>query len=253
MLKKIKKFLLDILFPKFCLGCKKEGEYLCEDCKATLEISEFQYCLCSKSPKRVIVYPPAPERSDGKRGKCPKCQSKKLNGLYFALPYKSPLIKELIKKFKYKPFAKEISNTLASLILDHFLLIGKNAQKDFADFLIIPVPLDKSREKWRGFNQATEIGKKLSQYLKIPLESEILIKIKKTALQVNLGKKEREENIKGAFTINPIRYSLSNRVKGRKILLVDDVYTTGSTMEECAKVLKKAKAKEVWGVAVARE
>ena len=221
MLDKIKNFLLDIFFPKFCFSCKKEGSYLCKDCKATLEISEIQ---------------------------CPKCQSGKLNGLYFALPYKSPLIKELIKKFKYEPFAKEISNTLVSLILDHFLLIEKNPQKDFADFLIIPVPLYKLREKWRGFNQAAEIGKRLSQRLNIPLQENILIKIKKTAPQVNLDKKEREENIKGVFLIKNREF-----LKERKILLVDDVYTTGSTMEECAKVLKKACAKEIWGVVVARE
>ena len=235
---KIKEFFLDLLFPKFCLGCKREGEYLCEDCKATLEISEFQYCLCSESPKRVIGI-----------GKCPKCQSKKLNGLYFALPYKSPLIKELIKKFKYEPFAKEISNTLAVLILDHFLLIGKEPQKDFADFLVIPVPLNKKRERWRGFNQATEIGKRLSKYLNIPFESNVLIKTKNTKPQVELSQREkREENIKGAFLVKS-----GEILKKRKILLVDDVYTTGSTMEECAGVLKKAGAKEIWGVVVARE
>ncbi len=218
---RIKDFFLDIFFPKFCFSCKKEGKYLCEDCKATLEISEIQ---------------------------CPKCQSKKLNGLYFALPYKSPLIKELIKKFKYEPFVKELGNTLAFLILDHFLLIEKDFQKDFADFLIIPVPLDKSREKWRGFNQATEIGKRLSKYLNIPLQESVLIKIKKTAPQTNLDKKEREKNVKGAFLIKNGEF-----LKRRKILLIDDVYTTGSTMEECAKVLKKAGAEEVWGVVVARE
>jgi len=219
-LTRIKNFFLDIFFPKFCFGCKKEGEYLCEDCRATLEILESQY---------------------------PKCQSKKLNGLYFALLYRNPLIKELIKKFKYEPFVKELGDTLASLILDHFLLIGKNPQKDFAGFLIVPVPLDKSRKKWRGFNQAEEIGKNLAQYLNISLEIDTLIKIKKTALQVNLNRKERQENVKEAFKVKN-----TQAVKEKKILLVDDVYTTGSTMEECAKVLKKAGAKEVWGAVIAR-
>lgn len=218
---RIKDFFLDILFPKFCLGCKREGEYLCEDCKGTLEISEFP---------------------------SPKDQLKNLDGLYFPLDYKNPLARELIKKFKYEPFIREISKTLTSLILDHFLLIGKNPQKDFADFLIIPVPLDKKREKWRGFNQAKEIGKNLSQSLKIPLEGNILIKIKKTALQTQLNKKEREKNVRGAFLVKN-----SQVIKGKKILLVDDVYTTGSTLEECARVLKDSGAKEVLGVVVARE
>jgi len=234
-LNKIKEFILNLLFPKFCLGCKKEGEYLCQDCKAVLEISEYQYCLC-KNSKRVIEI-----------GKCQKCQTKKLNGLYFATDYQSSLIKELIKKFKYEPFAKEIAKDLACLILDHFLLIEKSPQKDFADFLVAPVPLEKSREKWRGFNQAEEIGKELSKYLKIPQISDILIKIKKTLPQVKLSQEQREKNVKEVFWIK------NRGFEKKKILLIDDVYTTGSTMEECARVLKKAGAKEVWGVVVARE
>jgi len=270
LLEKIKDFFLNILFPRFCLNCRKEGSYLCQDCQAILEISEYQYCLCPK-PKRVF-----------KKGKCSQCCSNSLSGLYFALPYQNNLIKNLIQKFKYEPFIKELAIPLSSLIISHFQCLEN--KPDFfypvspapklgsgsngADFIIIPVPLSKKRLKWRGFNQSEEIGKEFSRLLNIPLINDALIKIKETPPQVELSEKEREENIKGVFLVKnndkiyPVRESeklgntkdidFSNGVKGKKILLVDDVYTTGSTMKECAQILKEVGVKEVWGVAIAR-
>lgn len=235
-LKSIKNFILDLFFPKFCLGCSKEGTYLCQDCRSILDILEFQYCLCEKNPQRVI-----------NTGKCPKCKTKKLDGLYFAVSYHHPLVKDLILKFKYRPFAKELAKNLAQILEDHFLISGKNP-KDFEDFLIVAIPLHKERENWRGFNQAEELAKELSLFFRIPLLKDVLIKIKKVPPQVELNKKEREENVKNAFELkNP------QKILGRKIFLVDDIYTTGATMEECANVLKKGGAKEVWGIAIARE
>src|ERR1041384_1575858 len=96
---KIKEFLLELFFPSFCLGCKKEGTYLCQDCKATLEISQYNYCLCNKNPLRL-----APLAQGKLQGKCPRCQDKKLTGVYSALPYKErALTKKLIHQFKYEP------------------------------------------------------------------------------------------------------------------------------------------------------
>jgi competence protein ComFC len=231
-----KNFILDLFFPKFCLGCGKEGSYLCEDCKATIEIFDSQYCLCEKYPQRVL-----------EKGKCEKCQNKHLNGLYSAVSYENILVKELIKKFKYQPFVKEMAKDLFSLLNDHFALLGKNSES-FKDFLIIPVPLDKKRKNWRGYNQAEELAKELSFYFKIPLIADILIKTKKTAPQVELNKEERKKNLENVFCLTN-----QEAIKKRKILLVDDVYTTGATLEECAKTLKRNGAKEVWGVTVARE
>jgi len=92
-----------------------------------------------------------------------------------------------------------------------------------------------------------EIGKEISKFLNIPLINDILFKIKETLPQVELSEKEREENIKGVFIIRNRK-----KISGKKILLVDDVYTTGSTMKECAQLLKKAGAKEVIGIVIAR-
>ena len=112
---------------------------------------------------------------------------------------------------------------------------------------IIPIPLHKNKLKKRGFNQAEELAKGISKFLEKPIFNDVLLKIKPTFAQMELSKEKRRENIKGAFVCQkPIV------VRGKKILLVDDIFTTGATMEECARVLKEAGAREVWGAVVAR-
>jgi ComF family protein len=240
-LKKLKKFFLDLFFPSFCLGCQKEGNYLCDDCKETLEISDFQYCLCNKNP---IIIP-----LQQKIGKCSKCQDKKLSGLYFPLSYKENILtKKLIHQFKYQPYIKDMAKTLANLIIEYLIKINKNTDDVWQNSILIPVPLDKKKLKNRGYNQSEELARELSKILQISVISDNLSKIKRTKSQMELSKEEREKNLEGAFIIkNPAE------IRGKKIFLVDDVYTTGSTMEECAKILKNAGAKQVWGITVARE
>jgi ComF family protein len=168
-----------------------------------------------------------------------------LSDLYYSLDYQNPLVKNLIQKLKYEPLIKELSKTLASLIIEHFQLLDN--KPNFEEFILIPTPLEQRRLKWRGFNQAEEIGKELSEFLKIPLVSNCLIKTKETLPQVELSNEERKENIRGAFLLQN-----ENLIEERKILLLDDIYTTGSTMEEAARVLKEAGAKEIIGIVVAR-
>jgi competence protein ComFC len=231
---KIKKLFLDICYPKFCLGCQKEGNYLCEDCKACLEITENIFCLC-ENPQRLSL-----------EGKCPKCSFKRLDGLYFALSYKNKMVQKLIHQFKYEPFVKDLSENLADLIITHFKLLNK-CEKDFKEKILIPVPLARKKLKNRGFNQAEEIAKELSKKLKIPIITDCLIKIKESQPQMRLSLEERRKNIKGVFEVRE-----KEKIKNKKILLIDDVYTTGATLEEAAGILKESDAKEVFGVVVAR-
>lgn len=217
ILKKIKNFLLDLFFPKYCLGCKKEGEYLCQDCKEILEILKIHR----------------------------KYKTKYLSDLYFPLTYKNLLAKKLILSFKYRPFLKDLAKTLASLIFDHLKLIEE--ENEFSDFILIPLPLEKKRLRWRGFNQTEEVGKNLADFLKIPILTNVLFKIKNTLPQVNLSEAERKENVKGCFLIKN-----EFQIKNKKILLLDDIYTTGATMEEAAKILKKAGVKEIVGMVLAK-
>ena len=268
----LKDFLLDLFFPKFCLGCQKEGTYLCDDCRGILDICEFNYCLCDR-PSRLL-----PEQ---KTGKCQKCQDKKLSGLYFALPYKDKILtKRLIYQFKYQPYLKDLAETLSSILIEHFIKTGKNTNEIWENSVLIPIPLNKKKFKERGYNQSEELAKELSKILQVPVVTNFLIKTKSTDPQMKLKKEAREKNLQGAFSISPTCHSGESQnpeylrcswipgprlpggqearndsedLRGKKIFLVDDVYTTGSTMDECARVLKEAGVKRVWGIAIARE
>ena len=233
-----KKFFLDTLFPQFCFSCGKEGSLICKDCLSTIGIAEYQFCPFCAVPRRVIG-----------EGKCKIHQKMKLAGIFAATSYKNTLVKKLITQFKYEPFLKNLSLPSAYLIIAHFLLSeNKTIFKTPENSLLIPVPLRNSKKRERGFNQSEEIAKELSKFFKIPYQFNNLIKIKKTQPQIELKRKERAKNVKDSFKLkNP------QMVQEKTIFLIDDVFTTGATMEECARVLKEAGAKKVWGIAVARE
>lgn len=214
---RIKNFLLDLFFPKSCFGCQREGSYLCQDCESTLEISETHQ----------------------------RFKTKYLFDLYYPCNYQKPLIKKLIQVFKYEPFVKELAQSLSSLIIDHFQLLDQ--KPNFEDFILVPVPLEKRGLRWRGFNQAEEIAKEVSKFLNISVLNNVLFKIKETLPQIELQGKERKENVKGIFQARN-----KGLILNKKVLLIDDVYTTGSTLEECAKVLKEAGVKEIIGIVIAR-
>jgi ComF family protein len=237
MWKRIKNQILDLLFPQFCLRCNKEGFLVCPDCVSLIELNPFQYCPFCPVPNRVI-----------QNGKCQSHQNFKLNGLFSACDYKNPLAKKMLFLFKYEPYIKNLGLPLASLIISHFALAEKQAVFENPKAVFMPVPLFKRKEKMRGYNQSAVIAKILSAYYQLPFQKNNLIKIKNTKSQTEFSKQEREQNIADAFSIkNP------DLISGKTIFLVDDVFTTGSTLEECAKTLKATGAKKVYGIVVARE
>lgn len=116
--------------------------------------------------------------------------------------------------------------------------------------IIIPVPLHPQREKRRGYNQAELLGRELSIRLNIKIAPRMLERSVKTKPQFELKKEERGKNIFGAFSVN---LKFQKTLKGRRIILVDDISTTGSTLRECAKILKKSGAEKVLGITLAHE
>jgi competence protein ComFC len=112
---------------------------------------------------------------------------------------------------------------------------------------VVPVPLHPAKEKSRGFNQAVLLAKALARRKEIPLLKGRLVKIRPTAAQTSLRAGERETNLRGAFGVRK-----AAGLKGKIVLLVDDVYTTGSTIRECSLALKRAGVKEVRAVTIAR-
>jgi len=128
------------------------------------------------------------------------------------------------------------------------------AQCEGPDFLpkvdmIIPVPLHPRRLKERGFNQSQLLGRVLAKKLNIPCDPFILIRTKDTDPQVGLSEKERRENVRGAFAISP---GMCSHIEGKTLLVLDDVMTTGATVEECARTLKSAGAEKVCVLTIAR-
>lgn len=229
-----KEFFLDLFFPSWCINCQREGEYLCEDCFSLIEVLSNQYCPFCRPPKVVF---------DGRT--CLICKrNRNLDGLYSAAPYQNFIIKRLISQFKYEPYVKSLSKPLSLLIIKHFQMLDQEV--DSREALIVPVPLTKKELKQRGFNQSEEIAKELSSFLRIPLASGYLLKVKEFPNE--LSDEKTEKDVKGVFLEKN-----NEAIRGKKIFLVDDVFTAGLTMEECSRILKNSGAKEVWGVVVARE
>lgn len=177
-----------------------------------------------------------------KRDKCENCKNRHLDKLFSASSFKNKIVKEAVHKFKYG-YIKDLAGPLSLLILTHLQNIGAEIDKSF---VIVPVPLSDRKKRRRGFNQSEEIGLIISKTTGIPLFTDTLIKTKETKPQTELNKEEKPENLKDCFKIK-------KDIKDKNVLLLDDVYATGSTMEECAKILKQAGAGKIWGITVARE
>lgn len=242
--------ILDLLFPIQCLGCQKEGVFLCSECINKIQDFRFQpACPFCEEPNE-----------DG--SSCRKCASDHfLDGLSVAADYSNPIAAKAIKTYKFY-LVRDLSRPLANLMIQNIETRFSVETQDLASLqknnnfdLIIPVPLHKKRLKWRGFNQAELLAEKISEYFKIPLNRDCLARIKNTPPQSKAkNQEEREENIKGAFFVigNSLPLLISPSGRGRNILLIDDVCSTASTLDECAKVLKNSGAGKVWGCVIAR-
>jgi competence protein ComFC len=215
---------LDLVFPVSCLVCWREGSYLCETCQIKLPRLTNQQCLVCQKPSPF-----------GKTH--PDCVTKNsVDGAIAALTHKDPKVQEIIRAFKYN-FVSSLSAPLAELIVQ--TINQQGLQNYFQNFIIVPVPLHNRRFNWRGFNQAALLSKSLSDNLGIIMDNNLIKRIKFTQPQVRLNAQDRKKNLENAF-------ELSGDPVSKKILLVDDVVTSGSTANELAKLLKKAYASEVW-------
>jgi len=238
----MKNNLLDILLPPSCLGCKSEGYFICNNCRGNIE--EYNYFVCPLCKKRDV---------DGHLDKICRDKSGLTRYLGAPLPYRNETVRKLIHAFKYS-YAKDIAAPLSNILIEFldknkFLeLIAKYKNR----ILIIPVPMYDFNERERGFNQATEIAKIISLKYGIALTNKALLKIKNTSKQADIKEKEkRRENISGAFKCLELVKD-QDLLKNKIIILVDDVYTSGATMHECALALRSAGAAQVWGMTVAR-
>lgn len=205
----LKDLLLDILLPKKCIGCKKEGQYICKNCE--LFLSEAPN-LFEAEPRTMSVW-----------------------------EYEG-IIEKAILKIKYDGYYDIINE----LIEKAFEKIDLNLP---TDTYITYVPMHKTKERQRGFNQAELIAKRVGEKTGKPV-IKILEKTKDNRTQVGLNPQERIENVRGVFYCSKPNFEQFNP---KDVLLVDDVYTTGATMRECIKVLKIGGVKNIWGFTLARK
>ena len=152
--------------------------------------------------------------------------------------------RKVILKLKFRL----VSDLVEEAVGPHFAK-ATWGKKRFKGFVVVPVPLSDKRWRWRGFNQAEEIGRVVAREWKLGM-SNLLIKVKDTGQQVGKSKRERLESVKNSFALNP-KFEARNP-KLQKVLLVDDVWTSGATMREAARALKRAGVKRIWGLTLAR-
>lgn len=231
MFKIIKKFIADLLFPIECVNCRRPGEPLCQACLSKIPLSEKNICyLCNR---RVAS-----------AGLCNFCRLHgSLDEIYVAAKFKNAIIDKSIHDLKYN-FVEELAVTLANFLALN--LTDKFFYEKLKNSIIVPIPLHQKRYLERGFNQAELIAKTLSLIWSCPMRTDLLQRKKYTFQQALLNREARLENIKEAFVcLKP------QEVRGCRIILIDDVLTSGATMTEAARVLKRHGAREICAVVLA--
>lgn len=235
--------ILDLLFPKKCIGCKKLDTYFCEGCISDILQTDLVCPVCERLAMGGQTHPVCKRRFG-------------LDGLWSLGIYQNPL-REAIKQLKYRKIS-DLAGVLVDILVEYWALyqpfVFDQIKADHGvGWVVIPVPLYWWRENSRGFNQSSLIGQTLSKKLGLTY-CDGLKRIRYTKPQVKLKGNDRHQNIRGAFALD----SRPRFNRGRfltldsYVLLIDDVWTTGSTLRECCYVLKRNGARRVWALTLAR-
>ncbi|HLH62169.1 MAG TPA: ComF family protein [Ktedonobacteraceae bacterium] len=222
---------LDVVFPPQCAGCKRNGYILCSSCIARIQplpLPTCQHCCAPLPPDGI----------------CKACYYHRLalSGLRAIGLFQEPL-RGYIHALKYKGNTR-LAQPLGELLAQAYVRYAIQAD------MIVPVPLHSERERQRGYNHACLLARACSTKLGIPLHTGLLVRARATLAQVGLNLKDRRQNVAGAFVCSPP--FTTGSLLNRRIIIVDDVSTTGSTLEACAAPLFSAGALAVWGLVLAR-
>ena len=218
--------LLDLIFPRTCAGCGREGGYLCDECEAAIPRLEPPQCSLCSTPSRSPL--------------CAWCRSANQPFDRITAPYRwTGIVQELVYSLKYRN-VRASAPRLAELMSAH--LMERSGTAD----VIAPVPLHPSRERERGYNQSEHLAREISKSTGIPMAADVLARTRNTPPQVSMSTPdERRQNVIGAF-------ECVGDVTGKRVLLVDDVVTTGATVAECSAQLRKAGAASIWVLSLGR-
>lgn len=212
--------ILNLIFPNICGFCNQiDNNSLCKNCELMLSKYEIN---CIKDYKQ-----------DNKRY---------FDYLFCALRYENKVREKIIEyKFNEKSY---LYKTFTKIIIKNKKIYGFLKLYD----IIISVPMFEDKKAVRGYNQSELIAKEIAKQVGLKFEKDVLIKIKNTKVQSTLTKTQRMENVKNAFWVTD-----NTKIIDKNIILIDDIYTTGGTVNECSKILKQAGAKEICVVTIAKD
>jgi ComF family protein len=237
--------LVDWLYPPRCRACGNwihgpDSNYFCARCRPQIRLVSHPLCTICGRPFLD---------TSGEDHPCATCLLRAPDYLWArawaCYPREELLehpLRQVVQKFKYgrkvslgKPLGRLMARGCQSFLKECFVDV------------IIPVPLHPGRLRWRGFNQSLLLAQEIGRAYEVPVDAFILQRIRETQPQTQLSEEERRRNVRGAFNVNP-----KKSIAEKSILLIDDVYTSGATVNECSRVLLRADAKEVFVLTLAR-
>lgn len=221
----LRQALLDLFFPPRCVACRRIGGWFCAACQHTIE--KILPPVCNRCGRPLL------------HRACPYCEKLPLqiDGTRATAFFEGALRHAIhILKYNHRPeLAQPLGEMLSAYLSAYPLPVD----------VLIPVPLHAERERARGYNQSVLLAQVLGERNRLPVWHAALTRTRHTRPQVELDAADRRENVREAFAAEP-------RVAGKHVLLIDDVCTTGATMDACGSALLKCGAKSVWGLAIAR-
>lgn len=228
---KIKDFLLNILFPPLCVNCNAyltdPSEVICKPCLSSIRIYRAMHCpVCAR------------RLPDNKK----ICHTSSRFLLAAASTYENQALRALVHSLKYKGI-RNAAKITATLLVRHV----NELAMDLKDHLIIPIPLSPQRLRERGFNQAQLIAEHFADHFNVQVKDNAVCRTRHVGSQTGLSKEERKENVMGCFAIKH-----SEAIKGKNIIVIDDVFTSGATMGEVARILRKAGARKIVALVAAK-
>lgn len=219
--------LLDLLFPPRCVGCRQIGAWICTECLS--QIPRVEPPFCARCGDRVTT-----------EGLCTRCRNAPLRiERIRSAAYFGGILQEAIHHLKYRgrtALAKPLGGLMATYWQQH----------PMAADVIVPVPLHADRLRERGYNQAALLAHELARQTRLAVDEQTLVRKRATASQIKLDAKQRKENVHDAFCCS------GGSLAGKRVLLVDDVCTTGATLEACAVALEESGALSVQALTLAR-
>lgn len=232
--------LLDFIFPKYCVNCKKLDSYICPNCFSFLSFDIPNTCIiCNRHSIDGLTHPSCTSRYS-------------INGVFSSIAYKG-VAKKLFYNFKYKPYLLDLKSFLSDIFFEGLIQKEEFNLALAENPIVVPIPLFHAKLKSRGYNQSEVLAKELAVRFNFKF-FDILERVKNTKSQFKLKREERKENVKGAFALSK-RFDLDQgrTLTGKSMFLIDDVLTTGSTLMEATNILKRAGAKKVWGITLAKD